>query len=169
MHMPQTETDQNGTECRVTVSFSHPYPVPQRHTRFLGIFPGNVYTRTHTPTHKLMDIFHIKVHFLSSTVYWAQVTRKSHGVRGGGEGLILSQIQTHNLSPWLWFLPVPIHPEYAARAIFLKYCFPSCPCPESMMFPIVCSKVSLPNFQSFSSSSSMLTIQILMKYYYYKS
>lgn len=87
----------------------------------------------------------------------------SHTQRGGGYGSILSQIQTHNLSPWLQLLPLPIHPECAARAIFLKYSFPSCSCPESLMFPIVYSEISLPNFQSFPLSISIFSIQIIIQ------
>lgn len=118
-----------------------------------------------------MDFFHFKVCFLSSTDYCIQVTRKSHIVRGG-YGSVLSQIQTHNSSPWLQLLSFSIHPECAARTIFLKYCFPSCPCPEFMMFPRVYSKISLPNFQSSPLSIlsiSILSIQVLNMYYCYKS
>lgn len=70
-----------------------------------------------------MDFFYFKIYFLSLTVYCIQVTRKSHIVRGG-YGSVLSQIQTHNSSPWLQLLSFSIHPECAARIIFLKYCFP---------------------------------------------
>lgn len=91
-------------------------------THFLGIHDSSrkfVHIRTHLWVSSIS-----KIYFLSPSVYWVWATKKLHRVRGGRYSSVLSQIWTHNLSPWLQLLPTSIHHKYASRAIFLKYCYP---------------------------------------------
>ena len=113
-----------------------------------------------------MDFFHFKIYS------WAllSIACRSPGSHTHWEGHTAQFSHKHRLdsSPWLQRLSFSIHPERAARAVFLKYCFPSHPCPESMMFPRVYSETSLPEFQSSPLSSSIISIQVLNMYYCYK-
>ena len=109
-----------------------------------------------------MDVFHSKIHFLSSAVYWAQATRKSHTERRRIRFNSLTNTDSQLVSLTA-ASPSSNPPRMCCQSHFLKYSFPSCSCPESLMFPIVYSEISLPNFQSFPLSISIFSIQIIIQ------
>lgn len=124
------------------------------------------HTRTDTHTHLLISSIS-KIYFLSPSAYWVKATRKPHIVRGGRYSSVLPQIQTHNLSPWLRLLPVPIHPEFAARAIFPKYCFPRVSAQSLQCFlqpfskcPCLLSEFSFVLLHSIYSSALLLWLNV---------